>query len=118
MTTPARAKQLSDIIRHAAQQAGVRVIVQAGWTNLDVADETVMIIGDTPHDWLFPLVAAVAHHCGAGTTAAGLRAGVARQHEAQSRLFTPFLITVGLVEAIYFINIAFMALFVFATPGK
>ena len=45
-------------------------------------------------------------------------AGVARQPEAQSRLFTPFLITVGLVEAIYFINIAFMALFVFATPGK
>lgn len=44
-------------------------------------------------------------------------AGIARQPEAQSRLFTPFLITVGLVEAIYFINIAFMALFVFATPG-
>jgi hypothetical protein len=26
--------------------------------------------------------------------------------------------SVGLVEAIYFINIAFMALFVFATPGS
>jgi len=33
-------------------------------------------------------------------------------------LFTTFLITVGLVEAIYFIEIAFKALFVFATPGK
>ncbi|MCW2593362.1 MAG: synthase subcomplex subunit [Mycobacterium sp.] len=33
-------------------------------------------------------------------------------------VFTPFLITVGLVEAVYFINVAFMALFVFATPGK
>ncbi|QLL06218.1 glycosyltransferase [Mycobacterium vicinigordonae] len=76
MTTPARAKQLSDIIRHAADQAGVRVLVQAGWTSLDVADDAVMTIGDTPHDWLFPRVAAVAHHCGAGTTAAGLRAGV------------------------------------------
>jgi hypothetical protein len=31
-------------------------------------------------------------------------------------VFTPFLITVGLVEAVYFINVAFMALFVFATP--
>jgi F-type H+-transporting ATPase subunit c len=31
-------------------------------------------------------------------------------------LFTPFFITVGLVEAAYFINLAFMALFVFATP--
>ncbi|MDT5288055.1 MAG: F-type H+-transporting ATPase subunit c, partial [Mycobacterium sp.] len=33
------------------------------------------------------------------------------------RLFTPFFITVGLVEAAYFINLAFMALFVFATPA-
>ncbi len=29
-----------------------------------------------PHDWLFPRMAAVVHHAGAGTTAAGLRAGV------------------------------------------
>jgi sterol 3beta-glucosyltransferase len=28
-----------------------------------------------PHDWLFPRVSAVVHHGGAGTTAAGLRAG-------------------------------------------
>ena len=28
-----------------------------------------------PHDWLFPQMAAVVHHGGAGTTAAGLRAG-------------------------------------------
>ncbi len=28
-----------------------------------------------PHGWLFPRVAAVVHHGGAGTTAAGLRAG-------------------------------------------
>lgn len=44
--------------------------------------------------------------------------GVARQPEAQNRLFTPFLITVSLVEATFFINVAFMALFVFATPGR
>jgi UDP:flavonoid glycosyltransferase YjiC (YdhE family) len=29
-----------------------------------------------PHSWLFPRVAAVVHHGGAGTTGAGLRAGV------------------------------------------
>jgi F-type H+-transporting ATPase subunit c len=46
-----------------------------------------------------------------------LISGIARQPEAQGRLFTPFFITVGLVEAAYFINLAFMALFVFATPG-
>lgn len=54
----------------------MRVIVQAGWTNLQVADDHMLTIGDTPHDWLFPQVAAVAHHCGAGTLAAGIRAGV------------------------------------------
>ena len=55
---------------------------------------------------------------GDGLAGSQLIAGVARQPEAQSRLFTPFFITVGLVEAAYFINLAFMALFVFATPGK
>ncbi|WP_374684107.1 glycosyltransferase [Streptomyces sp. RO-S4] len=29
-----------------------------------------------PHDWPFPRTAAVVHHAGAGTTAAGLRAGL------------------------------------------
>ena len=39
--------------------------------------------------------------------------GVARQPEAQGRLQTIFFLTVGLVEAVFFINLAFMALFVF-----
>jgi F-type H+-transporting ATPase subunit c len=39
--------------------------------------------------------------------------GIARQPEAQGRLMTIFFLTVGLVEAMYFINLAFMALFVF-----
>jgi UDP:flavonoid glycosyltransferase YjiC (YdhE family) len=33
-------------------------------------------IDSIPHDWLFPQVAAVVHHCGTGTTGAGLKAGV------------------------------------------
>ncbi|OHU99779.1 glycosyltransferase [Mycobacterium talmoniae] len=76
MTTAARAEQLSNTIRQAARRAGVRVIVQAGWSGLRVIDDDMVTIGEAPHDWLFPRVAAVAHHCGAGTTAAGLRAGV------------------------------------------
>ena len=39
--------------------------------------------------------------------------GVARQPEAQGRLMTLFFLTVGLVEAMYFINLAFAVLFVF-----
>lgn len=38
--------------------------------------DDVLTIGETPHEWLFPRMAAVTHHCGAGTTAAALRAGV------------------------------------------
>jgi F-type H+-transporting ATPase subunit c len=55
---------------------------------------------------------------GDGIAGNALIAGIARQPEAQGRLFVPFFITVGLVEAAYFINLAFMALFVFATPVK
>ncbi|HET9877649.1 MAG TPA: F0F1 ATP synthase subunit C [Mycobacterium sp.] len=61
---------------------------------------------------------AVGAAIGDGIAGNALIAGVARQPEAQGRLFTPFFITVGLVEAMYFINLAFMALFVFATPIK
>ena len=36
----------------------------------------MLALESVPHDWLFPRCAAVVHHGGAGTTAAGLRAGV------------------------------------------
>jgi F-type H+-transporting ATPase subunit c len=55
---------------------------------------------------------------GDGMAGAQLIAGVARQPESLSRLYTPFFITVSLVEATFFIDVAFMALFVFATPGS
>ena len=31
----------------------------------------VLLLGNVPHDWLFPRCSAVIHHGGAGTTAAG-----------------------------------------------
>jgi F-type H+-transporting ATPase subunit c len=45
-------------------------------------------------------------------------AGIARQPEAQSRLYTTMFLVVGLVEAMYVINLAFMAFFVFVEAGK
>jgi F-type H+-transporting ATPase subunit c len=51
---------------------------------------------------------------GDGLAGSATIAGVARQPEAQGRLFNIFFLTVGLVEAMYFINLAFMALFVFS----
>jgi sterol 3beta-glucosyltransferase len=37
--------------------------------------ETIFKIDKAPHGWLFPRVSAMVHRDGAGTTAAGLRAG-------------------------------------------
>jgi sterol 3beta-glucosyltransferase len=68
----------TEIVLEALQRAGRRGIVLAGWGGLRASDlpESVLGIDSIPHDWLFPRVAAVIHHGGAGTTAAGLRAGV------------------------------------------
>jgi sterol 3beta-glucosyltransferase len=74
---PGRGGWLSEPVLSAIRAARVRAVVQAGWAGLSVAgDDRIIGIGEVPHDWLFPRMAAVVHHAGAGTTAAGLRAGV------------------------------------------
>jgi F-type H+-transporting ATPase subunit c len=55
---------------------------------------------------------------GDGLAGSSLIQGVARQPEAQGRLQTLFFLTVGLVEAMYFINLAFAVLFVFVLANK
>ncbi len=66
------------MVRGAARDAGVRVVLLAGWGGLSTAsDDTEVFTAEAlPHEWLFARVAAVVHHGGAGTTGAGLRAGV------------------------------------------
>jgi UDP:flavonoid glycosyltransferase YjiC (YdhE family) len=70
------AEWLSGLVAGALRRAGVRGVVQAGWEGLSAGGPEVMTIGPVPHDWLFPRMSAVVHHAGAGTSAAGLRAGV------------------------------------------
>ena len=62
----------------AARAVGRRIIVSRGWADLDLIDDApdCIAVGDVSHDVLFPRVAAVVHHGGAGTTAAVARAGV------------------------------------------
>ncbi|WP_067802513.1 glycosyltransferase [Actinomadura formosensis] len=60
-------------VRAALELAGVRGVVQGDPAS---SDGRVHAVRDVPHAWLFPRTAAVVHHGGAGTTAAGLRAGV------------------------------------------
>jgi UDP:flavonoid glycosyltransferase YjiC (YdhE family) len=68
----------TETILAALQQSGCRAVVSAGWGGLRAADLPPEIFATeaVPHDWLFPLMAAIVHHGGAGTTAAALRAGV------------------------------------------
>lgn len=69
--------QLNDLTLQAIRLSGQRAVLSSGWSGLGEADlpETIFKVDDIPHDWLFPQMAAVIHHGGAGTTAAGLRAG-------------------------------------------
>lgn len=71
-----QAGRLSDAVAGAVRRSGVRAIVSRGWADLEIDSPEVLLVDDVPHEWLFPQVAAVVHHAGAGTTAAGLRAGV------------------------------------------
>jgi sterol 3beta-glucosyltransferase len=67
-----------DLVLRALARTDQRTILLSGWSGLHKADgpDSVFVIDSIPHSWLFPRVAAVVHHGGAGTTAAGLRAGV------------------------------------------
>lgn len=62
----------------AVRALGRRILVSRGWAGLDRVDDGAdcMMVGDVSHEMLFPRVAAVVHHGGAGTTAAAARAGV------------------------------------------
>lgn len=68
--------RLSRTVAAGLRGAGVRAVVQRGWTGLRLDGPDFLTVDDVPHSWLFPRMAAVVHHGGAGTTAAGLRAGV------------------------------------------
>ncbi|CAI5536095.1 unnamed protein product [Closterium sp. Naga37s-1] len=74
-------KGLTQKLVEALQRTGQRGILQEGWGELgkmEAPNPNVLVIGNCPHDWLFPRCRAVLHHGGAGTTAAGLKAGPCR----------------------------------------
>ncbi len=66
------------LVVEALRRAEKRGIVLTYQDSFDASSlpDTVFAVESVPHDWLFPRMAAVVHHGGAGTTAAGLRAGV------------------------------------------
>ena len=76
---PTLAVQTTELVIEALRQTGQRGILATGWsgmTKIDPVPDDIFILESAPHSWLFPQMAAVVHHGGAATTAAGLRAGV------------------------------------------
>ncbi len=70
------AKKISRIIIDALTLSGKRGIISGGIGSLEKLPDGILAIDGAPHSWLFPRMAAVCHHGGAGTSAAGFRAGV------------------------------------------
>lgn len=70
---------LTRTIFEAVAATGVRALVSKGWGGLGAdsmgVPDNIYMLGNVPHDWLFEHVSAVCHHGGAGTTAAGIKAG-------------------------------------------
>lgn len=71
-------EEVSEMVVQALSRTGRRGVISSGWGGIGkgTLPNSVFPIGPIPHGWLFPRMAAVVHHGGAGTTAAGLRAGV------------------------------------------
>ena len=69
---------LTPLILDAVRSVGHRVIVSCRGSNggRAVSNRDCFFIHDSPHHVLFPRMAAVVHHGGAGTTATAARAGV------------------------------------------
>jgi vancomycin aglycone glucosyltransferase len=75
MPVPAEA---SRTVIGAVRAAGLRVILSQGWAELGLIDDgpDCIAIGDVNQQELFPRLAAVVHHGGAGTTVTAAAAGV------------------------------------------
>jgi sterol 3beta-glucosyltransferase len=72
------AERSTRLVLDAVKASGQRAILASGWGGLQTniaAQGEIFVLEAAPHDWLFPRCSAVVHHGGAGTTAAGLRAG-------------------------------------------
>jgi len=77
MSNP-KPEEVTETVLKALDRCKQRGILLTGWGGLSKADlpDHVFKIESIPFDWLFPQMAAVVHHGGAGTIAAGLRAGI------------------------------------------
>jgi sterol 3beta-glucosyltransferase len=78
--------ETTDLVLQALARSGQRGVLSEGWGGLkkEALPETVFMTGSIPFGWLFPQMAALVHHGGAGTTSFGLWAGI-------PAIVTPFM---------------------------
>lgn len=74
------AEERTKMVVRACTAAGKRAILAKGWGGVTLNGSALPadrfhVLDSAPHKKLFPLMSAVVHHGGAGTTAAGFRAG-------------------------------------------
>jgi sterol 3beta-glucosyltransferase len=71
------AKRIDQIVNDALKRTNNRGVILSGWSEIDhQVLEDVIYLKAIPHDWLLPHCKMIVHHGGAGTTSAGLRAGI------------------------------------------
>jgi sterol 3beta-glucosyltransferase len=85
MAFPDRDRSVDTVLK-ALATVGARAVLGSGWGRLARGDlpAFVFALDEAPHDWLFPRMAAIVHHGGAGTTGAAIRAG-------KPSVVTPFI---------------------------
>ena len=75
MTTLEKHDELIEVAVEAIKKSGKRGII-CGMGKPANLPQNIIAIDNIPHSWLFDRVSAVCHHGGAGTTAAGFKAGI------------------------------------------
>jgi sterol 3beta-glucosyltransferase len=69
--------RIDRIVRESLKQTGNSGIILSGWSGVESpSSDDLLYLRAISHDWLLPRCKLVIHHGGAGTTAAGLRAGI------------------------------------------
>lgn len=71
--------RINQVVEEAIRQTNNRGIVLTGWSQSQRSPSSsrdLLYLEAAPHEWLLPRCKLLIHHGGAGTTAAGLRAGI------------------------------------------
>lgn len=70
-------ERIDRIVREALTTTANRGIILSGWSGVkNSSSADILYLDSASHTWLLPRCKLVIHHGGAGTTAAGLRAGI------------------------------------------